>query len=401
MQDNDEHQGLALLRSLIASIPDIVFYKDCQGRYLGANAAFAAYIGLPEKYIIGKTDLDLLPKETAEFYRSKDQEVLSSNKARRNEEWIGYPDGRRVLLETLKSPITGPDGVVVGIVGLSRDITAARSMETRLNYRMRFQALLARLSRNLINPVAGIDDGIDKALKETGEFVGVDRVYVFLIKPGRELMDNTHEWCAPGVDAQINNLQNVPTNVFPWWMTLLANGETIRVPLVTAMSDVAGAERAILEAQGIQSVLVIPLAQHGELSGFLGFDVVRASRVWDDDSVELLRFVGDIVVNAIQQKCVRNEPADASGRRIPLVTAEAIALTAKSDSSSQARWLPREVRVALRDAITQGNSAEVGLHIRTCANTFPMMARQLKYLHEHHAYERMLEILAIGENPAN
>ena len=51
MQDNDEHQGLALLRSLIASIPDIVFYKDCQGRYLGANAAFAAYIGLPEKYI--------------------------------------------------------------------------------------------------------------------------------------------------------------------------------------------------------------------------------------------------------------------------------------------------------------------------------------------------------------
>ena len=62
----------SLLRSLITSIPDIIFYKDCEGRYLGANPAFEAYAGIGEKDIIGRTDLDFLPHDAAESYRLKD-----------------------------------------------------------------------------------------------------------------------------------------------------------------------------------------------------------------------------------------------------------------------------------------------------------------------------------------
>jgi len=300
-----------LLRSLITSIPDIIFYKDCEGCYLGANPAFEAYAGIKEKDIIGRTDLDFLPHDVAEIYRLRDREVLDSNTPRRNEEWIDYPDGSRALLETLKTPIRGPEGVVLGIIGISRDITAAKEMEVRLHYRMRFQALLARLSRDLINPPVSIDSGIHKALRETGEFVGAGRVYVFQMRPGLEVMDNTYEWCAAGIEPQIEVLQDLSTHVFPWWMTLLANGETIRVPRVADMAEIARAEHDILQAQGILSILVIPLVHQGNLLGFIGFDAVRAEIQWDDDSVELLRFVGDIIVNAIEQKRTRQTLLEA------------------------------------------------------------------------------------------
>ncbi len=300
-----------LLRSLITSIPDIIFYKDCEGRYLGANPAFEAYAGIREKDIIGRTDLDFLPHDAAEFYRLRDREVLDNNTPRRNEECINYPDGRRALLETLKTPIRGPDGDVLGIIGISRDITAAKETEALLHYRMRFQALLARLSKDLINPPSSIDSGIHKALKETGEFVGADRVYVFLMRPGNEIMDNTHEWCAAGIEPQIEVLQDLATNVFPWWMTLLSNGETIRIPRVADMTEIARAEREILQSQGIQSVLVIPLIHQGSLRGFVGFDAVRAEAKWDNDSAELLRFVGDIITNALEQKSTRQKLLEA------------------------------------------------------------------------------------------
>lgn len=311
INSNSEQCDNSLLRFLITSIPDIIFYKDCEGRYLGANPAFEAYAGIGEKDIIGRTDLDFLPHDAAESYRLKDREVLDSNTPRRNEEWITYPDGRRAMLETLKTPIRGFDGSVRGIIGISRDITAAKETEARLYYRMRFQALLARLSKELINPPSSIDSGINKALKETGEFVGADRTYVFQIRPGDEIMDNTHEWCAVGIDPQIEMLQNLATSVFPWWMTLLANGETIRVPKVADLPEIARAERDILQAQGIRSVLVIPLVDQGGLRGFVGFDAVRAEAKWDDDSVELLRFVGDIIVNAVEQKNIRQKLLEA------------------------------------------------------------------------------------------
>jgi two-component system sensor histidine kinase/response regulator len=395
----------SLLRSLIASIPDIIFYKDCEGRYLGANPAFEAYAGIVEKNIIGRTDLDFLPHDAAEFYRRRDREVLDSNTPRRNEEWIVYPDGRRALLETLKTPIRGPEGVVLGIIGISRDITAARETEGRLYYRMRFQALLARLSKELINPQSNIDNGITKALKGTGEFVGADRTYVFQIKPGNEIMDNTHEWCAVGIEPKMEVLQKLATNVFPWWMTLLANGETIRVPKVADLPEIARAEREILQAQGIQSVLVIPLADQGGLRGFVGFDAVRAEIQWDADSVELLRFVADIIVNAIEQKSTRQKLLEAKEEAERAKRAQMMFLANMSgetpDVQGLARWLPKNVCAGMSNAIKQGDVLELRRHIDGCAPVFPQLARQLRYLADRFAYDRLLEVLSTREEAAH
>ncbi|WP_370574524.1 PAS domain S-box protein, partial [Methanomethylovorans sp.] len=113
----------ALLKSLLDSIPDMIFFKDLEGEYLGCNPEFSNFVGRGREKIIGNTDYDLFSKELADFFRMNDAIMVQEGKARHNEEWVDYPDGRRVLLDTLKAPLYNSAGDILGLVGVGRDIT--------------------------------------------------------------------------------------------------------------------------------------------------------------------------------------------------------------------------------------------------------------------------------------
>jgi PAS domain S-box-containing protein len=138
------------LRTLIDAIPDLIFYKDCKRAYLGCNRAFEAFAGRTVKDLVGRTDLDIFSGDIAVQFREMDCQILSSEEARRTEEWIDYPDGRRVLLETLKTPFFDLDGEVLGVVGISRDITERKRMEEELrDSREKYQAIVDALDGHL------------------------------------------------------------------------------------------------------------------------------------------------------------------------------------------------------------------------------------------------------------
>ncbi|HRC71371.1 MAG TPA: ATP-binding protein [Candidatus Competibacter sp.] len=122
----------ALLRSLIDSIPDLIFYKDTAGVYLGCNAAFAHSLQRNESDIEGKSDSELFPKRAVSAFRDIDRQVLASGQARRDEEWFYQPDGRRIVLETLRTPYRDQAGNVLGLIGVSRDIDQRKQLEKAL-----------------------------------------------------------------------------------------------------------------------------------------------------------------------------------------------------------------------------------------------------------------------------
>ncbi|MGK7927284.1 MAG: PAS domain S-box protein, partial [Spirulina sp.] len=123
----------ALLRCLIDSIPDFIFYKNPRGAYLGCNRTFAEFLGRSEAEIVDRTDLEVFEaRESALTVRERDLQVLASGRARSDEEWATYPDGTRRRLETLKTPFIGADGEVLGIIGISRDITDRKEAEAAL-----------------------------------------------------------------------------------------------------------------------------------------------------------------------------------------------------------------------------------------------------------------------------
>jgi diguanylate cyclase (GGDEF)-like protein/PAS domain S-box-containing protein len=121
-----------LLKSLIDSIPDLIFFKDRNSFYLGCNKAFEKYAGLPEKEQVGKTDYEFFDAETATFFRTNDQIMMQSGESKRSEEWVTYPDGCKVLLDTLKTPYYDVNGNILGLIGISRDITDIKRFQEQL-----------------------------------------------------------------------------------------------------------------------------------------------------------------------------------------------------------------------------------------------------------------------------
>ena len=114
----------AKLQTLLHAIPDLVWLKDPEGIYLGCNCAFERFFGAAEAEILGKTDYDFVTREQADFFRQKDREAMDAGATRENEEWITLAEtGGEALLETLRTPMYGADGALIGVLGIGRDVT--------------------------------------------------------------------------------------------------------------------------------------------------------------------------------------------------------------------------------------------------------------------------------------
>lgn len=124
-------QEQALLRHLLDTIPDPIFYKDCDGVYLGCNRAFETLTGCKAQEIIGKTPRDLF-HGVAEPFVTQDHLVLEEQRTLRIEQSVTYPDGHQALLDTLLTPIYAPDGALLGLLGISRNITERKAAEDAL-----------------------------------------------------------------------------------------------------------------------------------------------------------------------------------------------------------------------------------------------------------------------------
>jgi PAS domain S-box-containing protein len=139
-----QRKGAVLLRTLLDTLPDPVWLKDPQGVYLECNARFCQFFGAAKDGIVGRTDYDFVDRTQADFFREHDRRAMAAGGPTMNEEEITFrDDGHVESLETIKTPIRGEAGELLGVLGIGRNISWRKQAE---------QALLAseeRLSREL------------------------------------------------------------------------------------------------------------------------------------------------------------------------------------------------------------------------------------------------------------
>lgn len=140
--DNELHGGEHLLQEIIDAPDDMIFAKDINFIYKAGNRAFENFIGRPLHEIIGHTDEEWFPdQKTVDYFRDWDKKLLSTGEKQSFEEWVDYPDGKRVLLHTIKHPIYQGEAII-GLIGISRDITEFHQKNTALVEKELYQQAL-------------------------------------------------------------------------------------------------------------------------------------------------------------------------------------------------------------------------------------------------------------------
>ncbi|MGE5395358.1 MAG: PAS domain S-box protein [Candidatus Saccharibacteria bacterium] len=140
------HESENHFRTLVQTIPDLVWVKDLNGAYIQCNPMFERYSGLSEAELIGKTDFDLADHDQAEYFHTNDRIALEAGKPVIFEEWVTFADdGRKVFLETIKTPMFDSKGMLIGILGIGHDITNRKIAqealrESEIKYRAFFES---------------------------------------------------------------------------------------------------------------------------------------------------------------------------------------------------------------------------------------------------------------------
>ncbi|SPD74529.1 putative Histidine kinase [uncultured Desulfobacterium sp.] len=195
------------------------------------------------------------------------------------------------------------DGEVKAAIFIAIDISDRKKAEKAISYRIQFEKLIMNISSRFVRlSLDEIDAGINDALRIIGEFAHVDRAYVFQFREGLEA-DNTHEWCAENIQAQIQKLKHINmSDEFPWFLLKMR----ARLPIhIRSMDDLPGEairEKGHFERHGIRSVMAVPMLGGEKLTGFLGFDAVTAQKSWSEDLIGLLTITADVISNALERK---------------------------------------------------------------------------------------------------
>lgn len=130
--EQELREANARFSSLLEALPDIIYFKDSEGRNLIINRAMEELAGMNREAIIGRKDEEFLPKELAAQCRLSDEKVWQEKKPLRFYERWEEQDGKIRYFETIKAPVFDNDGNIIGIVGISRDITEKKLVEDRL-----------------------------------------------------------------------------------------------------------------------------------------------------------------------------------------------------------------------------------------------------------------------------
>ncbi len=182
-------QGSELFRVALDAIPDFVALKNKKLQYTTVNKAFCRFVFMEEKDIIGKTDLDLFPKDVAEENRKESLRVLKAGEPVEREFRTESPEGHKIW-HMIEAPLTDPDGGITGVFWSGRDITQLKDLQAKIVQFQKMEGmgpLAAGIAHELNTPL-GIIIGYAQLLKED---VSEDSS----IHAGLEVIENQSKVC--------------------------------------------------------------------------------------------------------------------------------------------------------------------------------------------------------------
>lgn len=276
----------------------MVWEVDANGLFLHVSPVCADIIGYTSDELIGKMHFyDLHPEDSRDQFFDSIMAVFKQKQSFMG--WINplqTKDGATVYVSTNAIPVVDDNGNLLGYKGSDTDITQQTIIKTAFDKQTEFQALIASISKDFVGvTVDNFDDKFVSLLQQIGDFLQVDRTYLFEISEDEQYMSNTFEWCADGIFSVKDMLQNYPIADLPMIEQILKKRQLLFVPNVDELPDIYTPERVAMQEQGIKTVLVLPVVKNERLFGYFGFDAVKQTREVPAYQIELLQVVANMI----------------------------------------------------------------------------------------------------------
>ena len=295
---------LITLSTVYNSVPDLIFCKDTEARYISYNPSFQEFAGSRAAEIIGKTSPEFFTGDKemevmAEGFLRTDKLVLYQKVIAKEEAWLTYPNGSRKLFEIVKVPMF-QDGKLIGLLGVSRDITEHKKMMIEIERQNNLLNTVNHVSAALLEPdVEKFEESLLYSMNLLTEAVSVDRVRIWRnsIDDGEFYCKQIYQW---SLDTGLWQDKNPIGKIYyderiPDWENILSKGNCIN-NLVRHLSP---NEKEQLSLHGILSILVVPVFLEEKFWGFVSFDDYHSERIFTDNEELILRLASRIITSAL------------------------------------------------------------------------------------------------------
>ncbi|MGB3513664.1 MAG: PAS domain S-box protein [Microcoleaceae cyanobacterium] len=278
-----------LLNGVINSTTDLIFSKDLQGKFMLVNSAFAKTFNQSVAQIIGKDDSFIFPNQSIHVVQKiqKDDADITNQGAPKTYEEVVPIQGKMTTLLTTKTPFRDAEGSVIGIVGVTRDISELKRAEQQL----REQAGREQLFNQIINQIRtslDIETILDTTLNRVRELMQTDRCLFLWYCADAE----QPYWYSTNV-SQLPGLPDIPwkypTSVLGSIGRKALDLEVIKV--VETDLETNQTFKKLLKSIQIQSLLFIPFQKTSGQIGALVCSNHTRSRHWSDTEISLLQAV--------------------------------------------------------------------------------------------------------------
>jgi diguanylate cyclase (GGDEF)-like protein/PAS domain S-box-containing protein len=317
-------------RLLADNAHDVIWTMDLDGQFTYVSPSVFALRGYtPEEVLKQGIDQSLTPESAAIAKKALQDNLLGLQ--------LGLPyknmrvdleqprkDGSTVWTEVSVSGMYNEAGEFIGMLGVTRDISGRRLSDQKLAFRLRFEELLSHISTRFINlDTSEVDSEINLALKEIGTFIDIDRGFVFLVDHEQGIFSNSHEWCRPGIESRITQMQNVNLGKYPTWLNKMIRNEAIILQKKKEIDEFLGSDTSRINPE-VHTLMIFPLWMNQKLQGCVGFDSENPLHEWGPESISMLQQFSNILSNAlertrlvaeIEKRAVRDELTGAYNRR--------------------------------------------------------------------------------------
>jgi PAS domain S-box-containing protein len=188
-------------------------------------------------------------------------------------------------------------GNIEALYIVAKDINNLKEIEQRVQHQSELQQILVNIATRYINlPIEKYQTYIQESLEELATFVNADRAYIFEYLWEENVCNNTYEYCAEGIEPQMEILQGQDLSVIPQWTHTHKKGEMLHIPEVMGLEE-GDPIKDILAPQDIQSIVTIPMMKEGVPIGFVGFDWVKQAYYNTETEKLLLTIFSEMLVN--------------------------------------------------------------------------------------------------------